>query len=257
MPATQQLLFPDPQPLVERLGRDFFRRLPECPGVYLMRDASDVILYVGKAKNLRRRLNSYRVANPDRMPRRHLRLLRAVVHIELQQCPNELSALARESELLRAVRPKFNRAGTWRAPPRFFAWRCVEQQLLLAVAETPERYWRWHGPLGGAAVVLHAVLGRLLWLAVHPRAGFATLPLGWFHGRLGAETTIQCGTMIEAVSSHLETFFSGQTAEFCEWIRTQMPGETSPFERAWVEAELDLLLNTLPLHAAKSQLLSP
>src|SRR3989442_15801041 len=63
VPTAQQLLFPDPQPLVERLGRDFFRQLPECPGVYLIRDACDVILYVGKAKNLRKRLGSYRVAN--------------------------------------------------------------------------------------------------------------------------------------------------------------------------------------------------
>ncbi len=35
MPATQKLLFADPRPLVERLGRDFFRRLPQTPGVYL------------------------------------------------------------------------------------------------------------------------------------------------------------------------------------------------------------------------------
>src|SRR6266851_3829785 len=46
VPAAQQLLFPDPQPLVERLGCDFFRVLPECPGVYLMRDECEVILYV-------------------------------------------------------------------------------------------------------------------------------------------------------------------------------------------------------------------
>jgi len=52
------LLFPDPRPLVERLGQDFFRHLTECPGVYLMRDAQDSILYVGKAKNLKKRLNS-------------------------------------------------------------------------------------------------------------------------------------------------------------------------------------------------------
>jgi hypothetical protein len=65
VPAAQQLLFPDPQPLVERLGRDFFRDLPECPGVYLMRDTSDVILYVGKAKNLRKRLASYRFSLND------------------------------------------------------------------------------------------------------------------------------------------------------------------------------------------------
>jgi len=55
---TQMLLFADPQPLVERLGPDFFRRAPERPGVYLMRDAAATVLYVGKAKNLRRRLAS-------------------------------------------------------------------------------------------------------------------------------------------------------------------------------------------------------
>src|ERR1041385_3990947 len=112
----QMLMFPDPRPLVERFGPEFFRQLPEGPGVYLMRDARDVVLYVGKAKNLRQRLNAYRVANPDRMPRRHLRLLRAVVRIELQKYPDEASALARESELLLALKPRFNRAGTWRGP---------------------------------------------------------------------------------------------------------------------------------------------
>ena len=75
----QQRFWPDPQPLVKRLCVS--RNLPERPGVYLMRDAGEVVLYVGKAKNLRKRLGSYRVANPERMPRRHLRLLRAVVRI--------------------------------------------------------------------------------------------------------------------------------------------------------------------------------
>ena len=218
MRAVQQLLFPDPQPLVERLGCDFFRQLPECPGVYLMRDTNDVILYVGKAKNLRKRLNSYRVANPDRMPRRHLRLLRTVARIELQECPDEPTALARESELLRTIRPRFNRAGTWPAPPRFFAWRRLEQQLQLAVAETPDANWRSYGPLGGTAFVLRAVLARLLWLAVHPRLGFSGLPVGWFHGILDLEIGIDCGPTIEPVTFNLERLLSGQTAEFCEWI---------------------------------------
>src|SRR5262249_16323527 len=127
------LLFSDPRPLVERLGADFFRQAPECPGVYLMRDAADTVLYVGKARNLRKRLASYRVANPDRFRRRHLRLLRAVRRIELQQCPDESSALARESELLRALRPRFNRAGTWPAPHRFLAWRVAETGLEMGV----------------------------------------------------------------------------------------------------------------------------
>ncbi len=123
MPASQTLLLPDPRPLVERLGQDFFRQLPARPGVYLMRDAVEVVLYVGKAKSLRHRLSSYRVANPDRMGRRHLRLLRQVVRIELLECSDEAAALAKEAELLRTLKPKFNRAGVWAGPPRFLLWR--------------------------------------------------------------------------------------------------------------------------------------
>ena len=137
MPASQTLLFLDPRPLVERLGEEFFRQLPARPGVYLMQDAAQVVLYVGKAKSLRQRLSHYRVANPDRMGRRHLRLLRQVVRIELQECADEIAALAREAELLRALKPKFNRAGVWPATPRFLVWRWTSQTLELVITEKP------------------------------------------------------------------------------------------------------------------------
>ncbi len=159
---TQILLFPDPCPLVERLGRNFFRQLPERPGVYLMRGASDALLYVGKAKNLRKRLGSYRVANPDRMPRRHLRLLRAVERIEIQECQDERSALEREAQLLRTLRPRFNRAGTWSAPPKFLAWKLTEEKLQLAVTAMPEADWRSLGPMGAGARHLRTAMVRLL-----------------------------------------------------------------------------------------------
>ena len=123
MRPVQPCLFADPQPLVERLGRDFFRQLPEAPGVYLMRDGSDAVLYVGKAKNLRKRLGSYRVANPDRMRGRLLRLLHRVQRIDCEKCSDETAALARESELLLSLRPRFNRAGVWPPPRQYLAWR--------------------------------------------------------------------------------------------------------------------------------------
>src|SRR5689334_2823199 len=137
----QLLLLPDPRPLVERLGAGFFRNAPESPGVYLMRDASEAILYIGKAKNLRKRLASYRVANPDRLRPRQLRLLRAVERIELQECPDETTALARESELLRNLRPAYNRAGTWPGPLQFVAWRLTDSALELAVLAAAEPGW--------------------------------------------------------------------------------------------------------------------
>ena len=57
------------------------------------------------------------------MPRRHLRLLRAVARIELIECADEAAASEKEAELLLAWKPKFNRAGTWPATEQFVLWR--------------------------------------------------------------------------------------------------------------------------------------
>jgi len=109
--ATQLWLWPPPRPLVDRLGVDFFRQVPTAPGVYLMCGPEAGVLYVGKARNLRRRLASYRVANPDRLPRRMVRLLNRVTRIEWDVCPSEAAAIHREAELIGALCPRFNRAG--------------------------------------------------------------------------------------------------------------------------------------------------
>jgi predicted GIY-YIG superfamily endonuclease len=241
MPLTQSLLFPDPRPLVERLGREFFRRLPERPGVYLMRDARDAVLYVGKAKNLRQRLCSYRVANPDRMPRRHLRMLRAVERIELQECPDESSALARESELLRTLKPQFNRAGTWPSKARFLVWRCEGTRFELAVTETPAPNSRQLGPLGGGAVFLRVALVRLLWFAVHPNLGVAGMPSGWAHGRLDNPAVIHGATGDREVNVIVDILFAGRIEAFCEWIRVKMKDGLHPFEKNAVEADLEFI----------------
>lgn len=110
--ATGQLwLFPPPRPLVERLGREFFRNLPAQPGVYLMCGAEGGVLYVGRAKNLRKRLTSYRVANAERMSRRMIRLLHCVRRIEFDVCADEHAAQRREEMLICVLQPQFNRAG--------------------------------------------------------------------------------------------------------------------------------------------------
>ena len=109
--SGQLWLFSPPKPLVDRLGEDFFRQLPSGPGVYFMCGQHEGVLYVGKARNLRRRLSSYRVANPDRFPRRIIRLLHQVTRIEFDLCPDENSARHREEMLIAVLGPKFNRAG--------------------------------------------------------------------------------------------------------------------------------------------------
>jgi excinuclease UvrABC nuclease subunit len=243
---TQILLFPDPRPLVDRLGPDFFRQAPERPGVYLMRDAADDVLYVGKAKSLRKRLASYRVANPDRLRRRHLRLLRSVARIELEECRDEPAALERESELLRELRPRFNRAGTWPGVRRFVAWQASESGLHLAVTTAVEPGWQFYGPLGGGAISLRATLARLCWCAIHPQRGFAGMPEGWFGGRLGQIATIPPRAAspedLQLATTCLQALFTGDPKPFADWVRERTAAQGHPFEVASREADLEALM---------------
>jgi predicted GIY-YIG superfamily endonuclease len=238
----QMLLLPDPHPLVERLGVEFFRSAPECPGVYLMRDGAGAVLYVGKAKNLRKRLGSYRVANPDQMPRRHLKLVRAVERIELEECPDEASALARESELLRGLRPRFNRAGTWPGPQRFFGWRLTRRGLELAILNEEDPAWQIHGPFGSGVFSLRAALLRLLWRSVHPERSLVQMPEGWFKGRHSAVVTIEAeesgASLLVESASRLEHLFAGHPDAFERWVLERTASQTHPFELAVREADL-------------------
>jgi excinuclease ABC subunit C len=111
MAIGQLWLFPPPRPLVDRLGEEFFRSLPAGPGVYLLCGPQEGALYVGRAKNLRRRLASYRVANPERLSRRLIRLLHQVTRVEFDQCVDERTARYREEMLIAVLAPRFNRAG--------------------------------------------------------------------------------------------------------------------------------------------------
>ena len=242
---AQLLLIPDPKPLVERLGPEFFRQAPESPGVYLMRDAAATVLYVGKAKNLRRRLGSYRVANPQRFKRRHLRLLRAVASIEFERCPDEPSALARESELLRELRPRFNRAGVWPGPPRFLAWRITPDGLELTVSDAAEPGWNWHGPTGVGAVPMRAALVRLLWHALRADRGLAQMPGGWFHGRLPVPAAIPVHGAVSNFSDaakHLCRLFSGDADPFIQWIRECGGQSPHRFDLAVLEEDLEAIV---------------
>jgi len=237
----QLLLIPDPRPLDQRLGEEFFRQAPRRPGVYLMKDTADNVLYVGKAKDLKQRLSNYRVANPDRMPRRHLRLVTEVNRIEFQFCPTESAALAREAELLRSLRPKFNRAGVWPGRTRFIAWRVRGEYLDLTVVETPGADWRRFGPLGSGALYLQRTLSRLLWLALNPTRAFAELPTGWAQDKFMRETSIPCGESVGQAVAALESFFWHGADSFLDWLASRFTPRTHPFERRAIEEELECL----------------
>ena len=83
------------------------RLAPTSPGVYRMLNAANDVLYVGKAKNVRKRLSSYaRVTAPQ--PARILRMIAATVTVEIISTSTETEALLLEANLIKQLRPRFN-----------------------------------------------------------------------------------------------------------------------------------------------------
>ncbi len=239
MATGQQWLFAPAKPLVRRLGKKFFRKVPTRPGVYLMRDAAGEVVYVGKAKNLRQRLRSYRVANPEHMPRRHLRMVREVARIDFDLCENESDALAREAKLLRELRPKFNRAGVWPGKPQFLCWRFADQTVQFTVHEVPPIGWERFGSLGGYVPRLLAALVRSLWLALNPQAGFSRLPNGWAHGQLALPVSIACGSRETEFRAAIHNLFWGDPDAFLAWVLASVGSSLPGFDRTALLADLE------------------
>jgi excinuclease ABC subunit C len=83
------------------------RLAPTSPGVYRMLNAANDVLYVGKAKNVRKRLSSYaRVAAIQ--PARIMRMIAATVSVEIVSTSTETEALLLEANLIKQLRPRFN-----------------------------------------------------------------------------------------------------------------------------------------------------
>ena len=83
------------------------KKLPAQPGVYIMHDVNDAIIYVGKAINLNRRVHSYFRASTKKTPKIQ-RMVSQIDHFEYIVTDSELEALVLENNLIKEHRPKYN-----------------------------------------------------------------------------------------------------------------------------------------------------
>ena len=82
------------------------KKLPQKPGVYIMHDKDDNIIYVGKAISLKRRVTSY--FRKTKKTKRILNMVSLIDHFEYIVCDNEQEALILECNLIKKNMPKFN-----------------------------------------------------------------------------------------------------------------------------------------------------
>ena len=84
----------------------FLKSVPHKPGVYRMLNSQDVVIYVGKAKDLKKRLASYFRSNVDSAKTRAL--VSQIFHIEFTVTNTETEALILENNLIKQFMPKYN-----------------------------------------------------------------------------------------------------------------------------------------------------
>jgi excinuclease ABC subunit C len=84
------------------------RALPDQPGVYLFRDAGGRVIYVGKAKSVRKRVASHFAKAQVPSSPGHAEMVAAVEHIECVVVASEAEALLAEQSFIKQYRPRFN-----------------------------------------------------------------------------------------------------------------------------------------------------
>ncbi len=106
MPAASPSTPAAPRKLGFDVIADVVKRLPNGPGVYRMIDAKGDVLYVGKARNLKKRVQSY--ARPAGQSGRIHRAIMATASMEFVSTRTETEALLLEANLIKRLRPRFN-----------------------------------------------------------------------------------------------------------------------------------------------------
>ena len=91
----------------ERAARHV-RTFPQSPGVYLMKDATGVVIYVGKANNLRSRAGSYFLKSAQQEPRT-ASWVQTIADADFIEAESEVDALLMESRLIKDIQPTHNR----------------------------------------------------------------------------------------------------------------------------------------------------
>ena len=219
----QQRLFDHYNPVEERMAAYFFEDLPTDSGVYKMYGSQGQLLYVGKAKNLRNRLFTYRRAKMETTRRKIVRLIRMTYQIEVETTVNEKEALLLENKLIRKHRPEFNHA---KKQPETYYFAGIERQknavqfsLQMHQPETEFIY----GAFKGHRVIRKSLGGliRMLYMLEHEVSNAFDLPsvLTRKLTPLKYKLQVDAGSpLVESLWPAMQAYFKGQNMDLLEQI---------------------------------------
>ena len=236
MSATQvQPLLKNPDRLESRL-----KEIPAEPGVYLMRDRDDSILYIGKSKKLRSRVRSY-FRESQQLSDRIALMVRQVCDIEFIVTDTEAEALALEANLIKQHQPHFNvlLKDDKKYPYLCITWSQEYPRIFITrkrrMAKAKDRYYGPYVDTGLLRSTLN-IVKRIFPLQQRPKPLFKDRPcLNYDIGRCpGVCQQLVSPEEYRKTVQKVAMIFQGRTQELIEILtdRMQQASENLEFEKA-------------------------
>lgn len=205
-----------------------------------MWDEFGVMIYVGKAKNLRRRLAQYRNARRGRRQRRMQKVLKNSVRLTFEIAATEYAALLRELDDIQKFRPKFNIAGAYSfLYPQLGVFK-DRREIFLCVTTLPEFFpdFQMYGCFRSRKFTRDAyfALVELFRFIGHSSKATKRFPRRKYSSVIGLRKLPQ------ECLPHLEQFLRGRSAEMLEWLSLALLEKPSARARSEeVQEHLDAL----------------
>jgi hypothetical protein len=158
-----------------KFGAEFLESLPSTPGVYLVYNEQNELIYVGKAKHLKRRLSQYRNTLPHKKHRRMRSIVKQAARIEIQRAETHLDACLTEVMLIQKHRPRWNIVGAYSFLYPLIGIRSANGNVEFCMTTSPEAVlkdspgFEFHGAFRSRRITGDAffALMRLLRLVGH------------------------------------------------------------------------------------------
>ncbi|MEG4989518.1 excinuclease ABC subunit UvrC [Microcoleus sp. BR0-C5] len=224
MPSTKTLpLVKDSERLESRL-----KEIPAVPGVYLMRDESDRILYIGKSKKLRNRVRSYFRESQNLSPRIAM-MVQQVREIEFIATDTEAEALALEANLVKQHQPYFNvlLKDDKKYPYLCITWSEEYPRIFITrkrrASSAKDRYYGPYVDTGALRSTLH-LIKRIFPLRQRPQPLFKDRPcLNYDIGRcVGVCQGLTSPEEYRKIIQKVAMIFQGRTQELLDILEPQM-----------------------------------
>lgn len=241
------------------------RLLPEKPGIYQYFDKEGIILYVGKAKNLKKRVTSYFVKNQDNAKTRIL--VRKIADIRYMVVDSELDALLLENNLIKKYQPRYN---IQLKDDKTYPWICIKKEAFPRIFSTRNVIRdgsKYLGPYPSGKVMV-TLLGllrdlyplRTCALDLSPRKIAEKKYKVCLEFHIGNCKGPCVGNQPEAeyneYVAQIENILKGNISSVLTYLRNMMKdfAENYRFEEA---QEIKEKINTLERYQAKSTIVSP